>query len=81
MYKDGWWLAQGIARIPWDATPRTMQQFAPGVWQPDDDPVELYYLPDDFTQANDLAARHPEKVRELQELFWPRPRNTRCSRC
>ena len=47
-----------------------MARFAPGVWQPDDDPVELYYLPDDFTQADDIAAQHPEKVRELRDLFW-----------
>ena len=33
-------------------------------------PVELYYLPDDFSQANDLAAGNPEKVKELQALFW-----------
>ena len=70
MYKDGWWLASRCPRIPWDLTPETMARFAPGVWHPDDDPVELYYLPDDFSQADDLAAQHPEKVRELQELFW-----------
>ena len=55
MYKDGWWLAQQIDRIPWDLTPDTIRKFAPGVWQPDNDRAELYYLPDDFTQANDLA--------------------------
>ena len=27
------------------------------------------YAPDDWTQANDLAATMPEKLRELQELF------------
>lgn len=70
MYKDGWWLSIKMPRIPWDLTPATMKQFAPGLWDPNKDPVELYYLPDDFTQANDLAATHPEKVRELQELFW-----------
>ncbi len=32
--------------------------------------MELYYLPDDFSQAHDLAADHPEKVAELKELFW-----------
>jgi hypothetical protein len=37
---------------------------------PDQDPVELYYLPDDFCQANDLSATHPENVEELQQLFW-----------
>ena len=68
MYKDGWWLAQSIPRIPWDLTPATMARFAPGLWQPDDDPVELYYLPDDFTQADDIAAQHPEKVKELRDL-------------
>ena len=33
-------------------------------------PAELYYLPDDFSQAKDLAADHPEKVQELKDLFW-----------
>jgi hypothetical protein len=70
MYKDGWWLAMMMPRIPWDATPDTMRRFAPGVWDPDRDLVELYYLPEDFTQARDLAAEHPEKVAELKELFW-----------
>ena len=31
---------------------------------------ELYYLPDDFSQAKDIAADHPDKLAELQELFW-----------
>ena len=39
-------------------------------WDPDADPAELYYLPDDFTQARDVAAEHPDKVRALKELFW-----------
>ena len=70
MYKDGWWLAVKTERIPWVLTPAAIQPYAPGVWDPDRDPVELYYLPDDFTQANDLAAQHPEKVEELTALFW-----------
>ncbi len=70
MYKDGWLASWMVPRIPWEASPATMQQFAPGVWNPDDDPAELYYLPDDFSQARDLAARHPEKVEELRQLFW-----------
>ena len=70
MYKDGWWLAIKTARIPWVLTPDALKPYAPGVWNPDDDPTELYYLPDDFTQANDLAAEHPDKVRELKDLFW-----------
>jgi arylsulfatase len=70
MYKDGWWLAMRTPRIPWVLTPQALQPYAPGVWDPDADPVELYYLPDDFSQAHDLAAEHPQKVQELKELFW-----------
>ena len=70
MYKDGWWLAQRLPRIPWSLDPEALKKFAPGVWDPDDDPVELYYLPDDFCQAKDLSEQHPEKVEELRALFW-----------
>jgi len=70
MYKDGWWLSWMMPRIPWRVDPETLRGFAPGVWDPENDPVELYYLPDDFTQARDLSAEHPEKVAELKELFW-----------
>ncbi len=70
MYKDGWWLAMRTPRIPWVITPRALKAYTPGVWDPDADPVELYYLPDDFSQAHDVAAEHPEKVQELKELFW-----------
>ena len=29
-----------------------------------------HYLPDDYSQANDIAAQHPQKLAELKELFW-----------
>ncbi len=70
MYKDGWWLAMKTERIPWVVTPDALKPYAPGVWDPDAGPAELYYLPDDFTQAHDLAAEHSEKVQELKDLFW-----------
>ena len=70
MYKDGWWLSMMPPRIPWDLRPEAMQRLAPGVWDPEQDATELYYLPDDFSQNRDLAAEHPEKVAELKELFW-----------
>ncbi len=70
MYKDGWWLAWMMPRTPWKVDPETIRGFAPGVWDPASDPAELYYLPDDFSQAKNLAGQHPEKVKELQELFW-----------
>ena len=70
MYKDGWWLAMRTPRIPWVITPQALKPYTPGVWDPDADPAELYYLPDDYSQAHDLAAEHPEKVQELKDLFW-----------
>ncbi|MGH9276994.1 MAG: arylsulfatase [Acidimicrobiales bacterium] len=70
MYKDGWWLATMLPRIPWDGSPQTMAQFAPDVWDPDTDPVQLFYLPDDFSQAHDLSAENPDKVDELRQLLW-----------
>ena len=70
IYKDGWWAACLLDRIPWDASPPTMARFAPGTYDPEQDAWELYYLPDDFTQAHDLAAEHPDKLAELKELFW-----------
>jgi arylsulfatase A-like enzyme len=74
MYKDGWWAASMLPRIPWDATPATVRKFAPGVLDPDALEWELYYLPDDFSQARNLAAEHPEKVAELSELWWQEAR-------
>ena len=70
IYKDGWWAACKLDRIPWDASPSSIARFAPGTYDPDKDAWELYYLPDDFTQAKDLAGQHPEKLAELKELFW-----------
>ena len=70
IYKDGWWAACKLDRIPWDLSPPTMAAFAPGSYDPEEDTWELYYLPDDFSQAKDLAAEQPEKLRELQQLFW-----------
>jgi arylsulfatase A-like enzyme len=69
-----WWLAMRTPRIRWVLTPEALKPYAPGVWDPDVDPVELYYLPDDFTQAYDLASENPEKVEELKKLFWKEAR-------
>jgi hypothetical protein len=78
MYKDGWWLAQSISRIPWDLTPETMARFAPGVWQPDDDPVELYYCR--MTSARRTTSRRSTRRRSgsCGNCSGPRRRSTRC---
>ena len=58
IYHEGW-TAVTRHSIPWVAT--EMPAFDDDVWE--------LYGPDDWTQAHDLAAEQPEKLRELQELF------------
>jgi hypothetical protein len=70
MYKDGWWACARLDKPPWDFSPETLRRFAPGVYDPEQDAWELYYLPDDFSQARDLAVQHPDKLAELKELWW-----------
>jgi arylsulfatase A-like enzyme len=36
----------------------------------DDDRWELYHVAEDYSEAHDLAAEYPEKVRELELLWW-----------
>jgi arylsulfatase len=61
IYNDGWVAATTPPVTPWD-----MGQ-APNV---NDYKWELYNIADDFSEANDLAAKEPKKLRELQDLFW-----------
>ena len=61
---------------------RDARQFGPDTdLDPDRDVGwELYDLTTDFTQAHDVAAQHPNKVRELQELWWAEAGGTACCR-
>jgi arylsulfatase len=59
IYHDGW-TASTRHSIPW-----LLVQNPPL----DQDVWELYHVADDFSQAHDLAAKNPAKLRELQELF------------
>ncbi len=34
------------------------------------DSWELYHNDTDFTQSTDLAAKHPDKLKEMQDLWW-----------
>lgn len=71
IYQDGWWACARLDKLPWDFSPATLARFKPGSgYSPENDPWELYYLPDDFSQARNLAAEKPEKLAELKELFW-----------
>ena len=58
IYHKGW-TAVTRHSIPWVAT--QMPAFDDDVWE--------LYGPDDWTQAHDLAAEQPEKLRDLQRLF------------
>jgi arylsulfatase A-like enzyme len=63
LYHDGWILSTKVIRPPWEVIGPVNQDPANNVtW-------ELYDLSKDWTQANDLAAAHPEKVKELRDLF------------
>jgi len=71
MFKDGWIACARLDRIPWKLDPATLKRFAPGSgWDPDKDRWELYHVDEDYSESQDLAAEHPEKLRELKELFW-----------
>jgi arylsulfatase A-like enzyme/uncharacterized membrane protein len=70
LYQDGWWACARLDKPPWDFSPETLSRFAPGAYDPERDGWELYYLPDDFSQARDLAARYPDKLAELKERWW-----------
>ena len=70
MYKEGWWASCKPFRLAWDVTHETLSKFAPGLYDPDTEEWELYYLPDDFSQARDIAAENPEKLEELKAAFW-----------
>jgi arylsulfatase A-like enzyme len=59
IYQDGW-LAGTVHRAAWEFKPRrTLQE---DVW-------ELYDTRNDFSLANDLAAKNPEKLKEMQDIF------------
>jgi arylsulfatase A-like enzyme len=63
LYHDGWIASTVPNNPPWDIAkspdPNVMDSYQ---W-------ELYDLTKDWTQNRDLSKSHPEKLRELQELF------------
>ena len=59
IYHDGW-LAGTVHRAAWEFKPR--RTLETDIW-------ELYDARTDFSLADDLAAKNPEKLKEMQELF------------
>jgi arylsulfatase len=63
IYHDGWIASTKVMRPPWDVAGAVNQDPASYPW-------ELYDLTKDWTQSEDVAAKYPEKVKELERLFW-----------
>lgn len=60
LYHDGWIASCRHGRLPWVTTGTA--EFSKDRW-------ELYDIELDFSQADDLARRYPEKLRSMQDLF------------
>jgi hypothetical protein len=63
LYHEGWILSTKVNRAPWQA-------FGPANPDPLNNQVlELYNLKEDFSQTTDLAAKYPQKVKEMKKMF------------
>ena len=63
MYRDGWIATTVPPQPPWLMGTVQMPDVLTGYkW-------ELYNLTEDFSENNDLAAKNPAKLKELQDLF------------
>jgi arylsulfatase A-like enzyme len=60
LYHEGWF-ARTIHRAPWESKPRRTLE--------DNSAWELYDTRSDFSLANNLAAKNPQKLAELQAIF------------
>ncbi len=59
IYRDGWF-AGTVHKAVWEDAPRASLE---------KDRWELYNTRTDFSLANDLAAKYPDKLKEMQDLF------------
>ena len=65
IYHDGWYACAFGPREPWIAgVPKGIRE-----WSPEKDKWELYHLDEDWSQANDLAEKMPEKLAQMKDLF------------
>jgi arylsulfatase len=60
LYHEGWIAVCRHGRLPWENA---------GSYDFDKDTWELYNVEQDFSEANNLAAQNPDKLKELQDLF------------
>ena len=65
IYRDGWMASAFGPRVPWVAgLPQGIKE-----WTPDKDKWELYDLTKDWSQAEDLSGKMPEKLADMKDLF------------
>ncbi|WP_208749494.1 arylsulfatase [Flavobacterium zhairuonense] len=64
VYKDGWYACTFGPLYPWIPAQKGLAE-----WDSNKDVWELYNIKEDYTQYNDLAAKNPQKLKELQEVF------------
>jgi len=63
IYHDGWIASTKVMRVPWDISGGVGLDPAKYPW-------ELYDLRNDWTQSEDVAAKYPAKLKEMQNIFW-----------
>ena len=64
IYQDGWYACTFGPLYPWIPAQKGLDK-----WDSKADVWELYNLNEDFSQANDLAAQEPERLKKMQALF------------
>ncbi|HEY6343104.1 MAG TPA: sulfatase-like hydrolase/transferase, partial [Bryobacteraceae bacterium] len=64
LYDEGWMLSAVPIRAPWELAVKAIQDPAK------DYKFELYDLNKDWTQNSDVAAAHPDKVKQMHELMF-----------
>lgn len=67
IYHEGWMAGTLPKRLAWEVGAGVDRKLDLG---PDQRKWTLFNLDKDFTTANDLAARNPAKLKEMQALFW-----------
>jgi arylsulfatase A-like enzyme len=66
IYHDGWFACTFGPFVPWD-TPSTAARLKG--WDANKDVWELYDLSKDFSQAEDLANKEPDRLARMKDLF------------
>jgi hypothetical protein len=61
IWYKGWKAVTYHGRLPWESGSK---------WSFDEDKWELYDVEEDFSECHDMAEKQPEKLRQLQDMWW-----------